>query len=220
MAACLWCTVVSSSFPIWIVELSGLVFQHLTQHTFGKEYRTQSQKSQLWVIIKNRVMVKPGGNPASVVRNPGQGYTRKEFFGKKGGGCYLMVSLQPKTDLSYVQSVIVTGRFWCHIACGFPGSQSSWVCLTTWHQFYRKKRWIWLFILKLGFYHIAQAGLNFASAFWALQFPGMQHHTQSENEYLVLPLPNEPLYWYWEEDMHRRKTVLATANQKQQNATD
>lgn len=50
-AACLWCTaqeaVVSSGFPIWIVELSSLVFQHLTQHTFGKECRSQSQKSHL-----------------------------------------------------------------------------------------------------------------------------------------------------------------------------
>lgn len=110
-----WCTtqeiVVSQSFHIWTVELSGLVFQHLTQHTFGKEYISQSQKSQLLghEHYKNENPNTARENPASTC---GESLARKhgrDSLEREMGRYSLMVSLQPKTDLTYIQTASVAG---------------------------------------------------------------------------------------------------------------
>lgn len=101
-----------------------------------------------------------------------------------------MVSLQPKTDLNHAQAVRVNPSIWVSQQSEFLGLLDHMTSVL------QKEKMNLVVYFKTRFCHIAQAGLNFASAFWELQFSGMQHHTQSETEYLVPPLPNELLYWY------------------------
>lgn len=67
------------------MELSGLVFNILPNILLGKSADPRARRVNFWVmsIIKNRVMVPPGGNPASACMEPWPGIHEEAILQKE-----------------------------------------------------------------------------------------------------------------------------------------
>jgi hypothetical protein len=78
---------------------------------------------------KNETHRQARENPTSTCGESLAGIHGRNSLERKMGRYYLMVSLQPKIDASYVQAASEIGHFWSSIAHGLPSGQRNYLGL-------------------------------------------------------------------------------------------